>query len=83
MKVTKKSSVENEKYVRKLWSKKYKLKKEYWQKGRSKFIFCRLQEEGKIELAKRREKISFLDNAEMIIHVPWWKKLIRFILNKK
>jgi len=53
-----------------MW-KKYKLKKEDWVKGKSKFIFVRLAE------GNRPYKLQWHD--AVVVNEPWYKKLYAFI----
>lgn len=49
-------------------SKKYKLPKKKWVKGKSKFVFIRQEEDGR--------KIKFVTEVKQL---SWWKKLYEFI----
>lgn len=50
-----------------MWSKKVKLKKKYWEKGKSKFLFIRLEQEKQFALKSNL--------PEFKIQVSFWTKL--------
>lgn len=64
-------------------SKKYKLPKRFWEKGKSKFLFCRLAEDKNLV----NPYISNTKNifSGVITKVSFWQRLInwlKIIINK-